>query len=455
MNNISNTSSTSSRYRNLIISSTNNSEYFSRYAEILLDYINLLGDDDTQYSYEPDNNESDNNEPDNLQVNNTTENLLNYIPNLSNLYDKLNTDLNFIYDIMNIKYSKYPDMQYTCKLLNLYRHIIYVICNLFKNCLVGGDLISEIYMIDNFIDPKLNFLNLRKKEIFFIVDSTHSLIDIETLTNSILLLTKCTLTYYYQYHDRYIINLEILNYDHETFYLSIHILSVPKLLDCKYMNISPYLKNEKVKINFSKEKFKKFYFLNKFEHNRLCLVKNNWGNDYVVIENENDEYYVNKIENSKIKDILFNKFLKYSTDIDNSAVEGMNELETFFKYSYLKKKDNIILSRLYNFINTIYILFFLEKGWTFENIKTINFEKNDSCYICSYEYKDYKADDIYKVSINCCRESINGICLNCFVKNVMENYKILKSYYSCPFCKKEHIFYNQKISKLIENLERI
>lgn len=449
MNNISNTSSTSSRYRNLIISSSTNSEYFSRYAEILLDYINLLSEETVPESLR----EEDMDENSNIIRYNT--NVEEYIPNLSNVYDKLNTDLNFIYDLMNIRYSKYPDISYISKLLNMYRYIIFVICNLFKNCIVAGDLITEMYLMDNFIDPKLNFLNLRKKEIFFIVDSNHTLIDIETLTNSILLLTKCTLSYYYQYHDKYIINLECLNYDNETFYLSIHILCVPKLLDCKYMNISPYLKNEKVKINICKEKLKKFYFLNKFQHNRLCLVKNNWGNDYVVIENENDECYVEKVDNSYIKDIIFNKNLKYTTNIDNSHLEGINELETFFKFSYLKKKDSIILSRLYNFINTIYIIYFLEKGWVYENIKIIDFKNNDSCYICSYEYNDYKADDIYKISINCCKEAINGICLNCFVKNVMENYKILKSFYSCPFCKKEHIFYNQKISKIVENLDNV
>jgi len=448
MNNISNTSSTSSRYRNLIISSSTDSVYFSRYAEILLDYINLLSEETI-----PENLREYEDENSSPIV--ATSDVSEYIPTLSNVYDKLNTDLNFIYDIMNIKYSKYPDISYVSKLLNMYRYIIFVVCNLFKNCIVGGDLITEMYLMDNFIDPKLNFLNLRKKEIFFIVDSTHSLIDIETLTNSILLLTKCTLSYYYQYHDRYIINLECQNYDNETFYLAIHILSVPKLLDCKYMNISPYLKNEKVKINISKEKLKNFYFLNKFQHNRLCLVKNKWGNDYVVIENENDECYVEKVDNSNIKDIIFNKNLKYTTDIDNSHMEGINELETFFKFSYLKKKDSIVLSRLYNFINTVYIVYFLEKGWVYENIKMIDFKNNDSCYICSYEYKDYKADNIYKISINCCKEAINGICLNCFVKNVLENYKILKSFYSCPFCKKEHIFYNQKISKIVENLDNL
>lgn len=446
MNNISNTSSTTPRYRNLMISSSTDSEYFSRYAEILLDYINLLSEETISEREYDDENTS----PTNM-----VNNILEHIPNLSNVYDKLNTDLNFIYDIMNITYSKYPDISYVSKLLNMYRYIIFVVCNLFKNCIVCGDLISEMYLMDNFIDPKLNFLNLRKKEIFFIVDSNYSLIDIETLTNSILLLTKSKLSYYYQYHDRYVINLECQNYDNETFYLAIQILSVPKLLDCKYMNISPYLKNEKVKINISKEKFKKFYFLNKFQHNRLCLVKNSWGNDYVVIEHENDECYVEKVENSNIKDIVFNKQLKYTMDIDNSHMEAMNELEAFFKSSYLKKKESIILSRLYNFINTIYIVYFLEKGWVYENIRMIDFNNNDSCYICSYEYKDYKADDIYKISINCCKEATNGICLNCFVKNVMENYKILKSFYSCPFCKKEHIFYNQNISKIVENLDNV
>jgi len=433
MNNISNTSSTSSRYRNLIISSSTNSEYFSRYAEILLDYINLISEETISEREYEDENESPIYEVDN--------NILGHIPNISNLYDKLNTDLIFIYDIMNITYSKYPDISYVSKLLNMYRYIIFVICNLFKNCIVAGEIISEIYLIDNFIDPKLNFLNLRKKEIFFIVDSNYSLIDIETLTNSILLLTKCKLSYYYQYHDRYIINLEFQNYDNETFYLVIQILSVPKLLDCKYTNISPYLKNEKVKINIPKEKFKKFYFINKFQHNRLCFLKNNWGNDYVVIEHENDECYLEKVENSNIKDIVLNKQLKYIINIDSSHMEAMNELESFFKFSYLKKKESIILSRLYNFINTIYIVYFLEKGWIYENIKMINFNNNDSCYICSYEYNDYKEDDIYKIAINCCKEANNGICLNCFVKNVMENYKILKSFYSCPFCKFK-IMYN-------------
>ena len=99
MNNISNTSSTTSttsRYRNLIISSSTNSEYFSRYAEILLDYINLLADENVS------NTESqevvDDSEDTSNDIQQTTENALNYIPNLSNVYDKLNTDLNFIYD---------------------------------------------------------------------------------------------------------------------------------------------------------------------------------------------------------------------------------------------------------------------------------------------------------------------------------------------------------------------
>lgn len=454
-NNLSNTENTQrslSSLRNYNPSrTTNDQEYFFRYAEILLDYINILGQDsdrqtESDYSSNEDNIPSEPVRP--------TVEFDNLVTNLSQIYDKLSYDMDYIYEIMNIKYSKYLEISYVSKLLNLYRYICYTVCNIFKNCLVCGDIVYEFYLLDKLIDPKINILNLRKKDIFFMIDSFHSYIDIETITNSIVLLAKCTLSFYYQYDDRYVINLEIKNYDNETFYLTIHIFLCKKLYDSKYANNSPYLKNEKIKLNLKNDFMKKLFFLNKFKHNRLCMIKNNWGTDYVALEEQNDEYFLNEIEKSEINNFLISKKLEYIY-FDESAVNGLLELETFFKFSYLKKKDSIVLSRLYNFINTIYILYFVEKGWTFNNIKCIEFEKNDSCYICSNDHKDFGIDIIYKISINCCKESINGICLNCFIKNVMENYKILKSYYSCPFCKKEHIFYNEKMSKNIENIDNI
>ena len=98
-------------------------------------------------------------------------------------------------------------------------------------------------------------------------------------------------------------------------------------------------------------------------------------------------------------------------------------------------------------------MYFVQKGWKYENIKKTSFEDDNSCFICCNKKSDFlelnKNLDLYKISVNCCKESIEGICVGCFVKNSMECYKKLKSSYVCPFCKKEHIFYNKKINDFL------
>lgn len=446
--------------RRLLNNSEEEGENLSRrYEDIILEYLNLLTDTGSS------SDENERNNEENLLIRN--ENGLSSrgtgisiyrldMPNNNRgaiLYDDLNKSIDHIYKNSDIYYSKKLEISYLSKIFNTYKYIINIIVNIYKNCIVCGDLLTDMYLLDNLINPNISINEMRGREIYFLVDN---FISDDLLISTLILLSKCTLSFYFHFKDRFHLNLEIQNYDGEIFYLCLIIVKSNKLFSENFQSISPYVTNRKIELEITLEEYKKYLFLNKFEHNGLCMVKNIWRFDYTGLVFIDDKFYLDKIENTKIKYLIENKKLLYNNNIIHCPYSNIKELELLFKPDQLYKKDNLTKSRLYMFLNNVYILSYIERGWTYDDLHLKIFEENDSCYICSNNYKDYNKKDntyIYKISLNCCKEASNGICLECFVKNAMQNYKILKSFYCCPFCKKEHIFYNKKISKMIETLE--
>lgn len=465
MNNTSSTNSSIILYLRRLLNDTDDANSIDiRYEDIILDYINSFLDNRNESNQNLEQNDRNESEPENLISRNENgfysrgTGVSVYRMDIRNnnqtalLYDDLNNSLNHIYKNSDIMYCKKLEISYLSKILNTYRYIINIITNIYKNSIICGDLITDMYLLDNLVDPIITINDLRGREIYFLVDN---FISEEILINTIILLSKCTLSYYFHNKNNFYINLELQNHDGEIYNLSLVIVKCKHLFLENYQSISPYFMNKKIELAISEEEYKSYLFLNKYIHNNICMVKNTWGYDYVSIVRQNNNFYLDSIENTDIHNIILNKKLIFNNDPESCALSNIKELEILFKENNLRKKDNLTISRLFMFLNTIFILSYVEKGWKFNDLKSVPFNVNDSCYICYNNYKDFKNYEknyMYKVSLNCCTEASYGICLQCFVKNSIENHKILKSFYCCPFCKKEHIFYNENVAKKIELL---
>jgi len=336
--------------------------------------------------------------------------------------------------------------------LRLSKHIYFMkklmdnIFTFYNNSIIFGDIVSTLYMYDQLIDTELNSINLKFTQIYVLNENKSNIeLFIARLNSSV------CVNYHYNLQNKSIIYFSVKDDCGYIYNIYIHIYHIPSLYSNLLKSNSPYLNKEPVELNLTNDDIKEFYFLNRFKHHRIGKILNGWTYEYVVFENINDKFYLNVLENTEIKDILINKKLEYIKNKDVDMINPYKELEIFFNKIQFTKNNKIIFSRINMFIHTNIILFFIQKGWTFENMKKTKYD--DECFICCNKESDFSQNyqelDIYKISINCCKESINGICVKCFIKNVIECYKNLKSHYICPFCKKEHCFYHKDINNYL------
>lgn len=381
-----------------------------------------------------------------ISLDNTRNQEVDFIPLRNNVL----SDIRYIQSNIPLFYSKPVSIVTVSNYFNFVKYIIDIVLNVYRTGIVCGDLVSEMYMVDNFIDPKYNMNCLRINEIHFLVESN---ISIELFLNTIVIISRSTLLYYYMYDNKYIISLEVKDNEGYIHNLIIYIHYIPNLYKNKLKSNSPYVCNDDVELGINDEQFSNMYFINRFEHQKLVKIKSDWNGQYVCFQKFDNKYLLIKSEYSKVIEKVKDKNLVY-TGVDLINTNYYSDLEKYFKYSKTKYRDQTTLSRLNMFINTSIILSFIQKGWEFEHLKSVPFFKDQSCFICSNKYLDIDEYDelyMYKVSLGCCKESKNGICLDCFMKNSVECYQKLKSSYICPFCKQESKIYNKEICEHISN----
>lgn len=326
------------------------------------------------------------------------------------------------------------------------KKIIDIITNIYPFSIIFGDIISTLYMYDHFKDTEFNSMNIKYTQLYILYDSKNG---IEKLINKISFIVN--INYQYSLDNKNIIFFTVKDEKGYVYNIYLHLFYIPNIFCNLLKTTSPYANREKVELNLTKNDMKKLHFLNRFLHHRIGIIYNTWKHDYVALEEKNNKYFLDCIENTNIENCIFDKKLKYIENEDIDIINPYKELEIFL--NNIDFSNSIILSRLNMFINSNIIMYFVQKGWKYENINKIEFDHDDCCFICSNKKSDFlelnKNLDVYKISVNCCKESIKGICASCFVKNSMECYKKLKSCYLCPFCKKEHIFYNKVVNDFI------
>jgi len=366
------------------------------------------------------------------------------------LRNNMLTDIRYIQSNIPLSYSIPVKILNLSNYFNFVKYVIDIVLNVYRSGIVCGDIISDMYMFDNFIDPTYNMNCLRVNEIHFLVESN---ISIELFLNTLVIISKSNLLYYYMYDNKYIISLEVKDIKGYIHNLIVYIHYIPNLYKNKLKSNSPYACNDDIELGIDNEQYSKLTFLNRFEHQKLVKIKSDWCNQYVCLEKFDNKYLLVKSEYTDVIETVKSKKLVYSK-LDSINTYYYSDLEKYFKYSKTKYRDQTTLSRLNMFINTSVILSFIQRGWEFENLKSIPFFKDQSCFICSNKYSDFDENDnlyMFKISLGCCTESYNGICLECFLKNSIECYHKLKSAYICPFCKQESKIYNKEICEHIAN----
>lgn len=392
-------------------------------------------DDNTDSSseYETDSNQSDGDDQENpvyMMYYHTDQ----YFDNNFNMISKNIGMDNYYEKVDNLRLSKH---------IHFMKKIMDNIFSFYSNSIIFGDIISTLYMYDKLIDTELNSINLKFTQIYVLHDTKTN---IESIVGK--LSTFVCINYHYTIENKSIIYFTVKDDNGYIYNIYIHIHHIPSLYCNLLKSNSPYLNKEPVELNLVNQDMKDLYFLNRFKHHRMGKILNNWSYDYVILENINNKIFLNVLENSDVENCVINKKLEYIKSKDVSMINPYKELEIFFNNIQFTK-NNVIFSRINMFIHTNIMLFFVQKGWTFEqNIKKVKFD--EECFICCNKASDFSVFhhemDIYKISINCCKEAIDGICVKCFIKNAMECYKNLKSSYICPFCKKEHYFYHKDIN---------
>lgn len=346
---------------------------------------------------------------------------------------------------INDYYEKVDNLRLS-KHIYIIKKLIDNIFSVYDNSIICGDIVSTLYLYDNLLNTELNSLNLKFTQIYVIHEYRISLESIISKLNKF-----ACINYNNTDDEKNVISITVRDDQGYIYNIYIHLFYTPSLYSNLMKSNSPYWNKENVELNISDNDVKKYYFLNRFKHHRLSLISNGWAYDYTIIDKIQDKYVLIPSEKSKdLIDSIKNKKLQYIENEDVKMLNPYKELEIFFSNFNF---NNIIMSRLNIFIHTNIILFFIQKGWIFDNMSKELFDENDICFICCNKVSDFSNDyknlDIYKISIKCCKESINGICLKCFIQNSIECYKSLKSHYICPFCKKEHCFYNKEIHKFL------
>lgn len=367
----------------------------------------------------------------------------------------LKKDLGVISSIFHFDYSAKTSLRDNTRFCKSIHQLITVIYNIYKNSIFMGDIVSDLYLNDNYIKPFENVNSMKYNDIIVFVEEIPTL-SFETITNMITLMTKSTISYYYNSLNLIFLCLNMKDSEHNIYDINIKIVSVPYLFKINSKTKCPYELNQKIYLNITD---KNLYYhtldLHRFEHQKLALIKNNMFTEYVEFGKDTYGYFIDQLS-EPLSNIVKNRQIKYVDSDKNHR----RELELYLRYDFsTHTRQPLILNRINMYIQTNMILKYVFKGWIFgDSLKRIDFTKNSNCYICYNDYDDLnnvpnQNVDLFKIKYVCCKESEQGICVHCFVNTVKTCHRNLKSSFICPFCKKSNYFYNQKLCSLIDEEE--
>lgn len=377
-----------------------------------------------------------------------------YVPTTDESFSDaiMKKDIENIKKIFNFKYFENKGLKFLTKYYNLVHSIVDVVFNIYKNAILVGDIVSDLYLFDNRVDVFKSLNTSTSCELIFICHDNQN-ITFDNVINILSLMTKSRLLYYYSFGKSNFVSIDLKDSSGYIFTFMLHFLQVPNLFKFDFKSKSPYDLNDKIQLELTNDQLYNLSLnIFRFEHQKMAMIKNGLFNEYVLFDNGNNifsNFYLDKL-NSDLENIVIFRKLKYQ----DKSIFYQKEIEYYLKYDFSKKtKQGLILSRLNMIIQTYIILQFIHKNWEFENLKRTIFNKEDKCYICYNDYDDFNIDnnDIYKISYKCCNESENGICITCFINNFISCHSDLKSSFICPFCKKSNYFHNILLCESLNN----
>ena len=363
----------------------------------------------------------------------------------------LRKDLNKITNSFYFDYTQRAEKEDMVRFCKMMHTLINVVHNVFKNSIFMGDIISDLYLNDNYIQPFYNVNNMKTAELIVLVEEVPGL-SFENVINMIILMSKSSVTYYYSTAQIVIMCLNMKDSHGNIYDITLTIGTMPHLFKLAHKSKCPYELKDKVYLNCT-DKDLYYYTLDllRFEHQRLAIIKTNMFSEYVEMRKYRDGYFIDRMSGS-LTWLIESKTLRYM----DPALNPQREIEYYLRYDFnLRTRQPLILSRLNMYIQTNIILKYVYKGWTFkESLKRIPFLANDSCFICYHDYEDFinqthNKVDLFKITYNCCKESEQGICVQCFINTVKTCHRALRSNFICPFCKKSNTFYSEQLCAII------